>query len=300
MKTPKFFSFIASRPLFAKAAGYSLFFIAALVTLVYIRFPVDAVGEVIESASLRAPVKAGIGSVSLSFPPGLAFKNVTISHKEPANNHILNIERLKIRPSILSVITGNRRALLSAEILEGNARAVVDFSGEKGEEISVEFGFSGINPGAGQWWDQVRWGSLDANLNGGGSFSFTDPNFINGDGRLKVSLEKGLLKFKENMGVKLPDIIIDSGEIEFDFKSRKLTIEKARFTGPEFNATITGHIYATLNPKFSRFNLTVKISIDKTLEEKLGPIAILLPPEKGGVRSVRIGGTGVKPDFRFE
>ncbi|VAX22915.1 hypothetical protein MNBD_NITROSPINAE03-869 [hydrothermal vent metagenome] len=300
MKTSQILSLIVSRPRPSKTAGYSLFFIAALVTLTYIRFPVGVVGEMIENAFLKTPVNARIGSVSLSFPPGLAFENVTISDRSPANNQLLNIKRVKIRPSILSAITGDRRVFLSAQIMDGDASAVVDFSGGKGDEINVDIRFSGINTGAGRWWDTTGWGSLDANLNGEGSFSLADPNVVKGEGRIKIVLEKGLLKFKKELGVKLPDIAIDSGELELDFKSRKLTITKARLTGPEFNAAITGDIYTALIPKFSRFNLTLKASIDKTLENKLGPIALLLPPEKGGVRSVRIGGTGVKPDFRFE
>jgi len=300
MKTPQILSLIVSRPRLSTTAGYSLFFIAALVSLTYIRFPVGVVGEMIENAFLKAPARVRIGSVSLSFPPGLAFENVTISGKSPANNQLLNIERVKIRPSILSAITGDRRAFLSAKIMGGDASAVVDFSGGKGEGINVDIRFSGVNTGAGRWWDTTGWGSLDANLNGEGSFSLADPNIVNGEGRIKIILEKGSLKFNKEMSVRLPDIAIDSGEMELDFKSRKLTIKKARLTGPEFSAAITGDIYTALIPKFSRFNLTLKASIDKTLENKLGPIALLLPPEKGGARSVRIGGTGVKPDFRFE
>lgn len=300
MKTPNLTSFMASRPLFAKTAGYSLFFITALAALIYIRFPVDAVGKVIQRASLEAPVEVRIGSVSLSFPPGLAFHNVVLSDRSSANNHLLNIERLKARPSILSALTGNRRALLSAKFLEGDVEAVVDISGENNEEINVEFGFSGINTGAGQWWDMVKWGSLKANVSGEGSFSVADPKIIKGEGRLKVSLEKGLLKFKENMGVKLPDIAIDSGELELGFVMGKLTLEKASLSGPEFSAEIRGDVYVNAIPKYSRFNLTVKVSLEKSFEDKLGPLAILLPPKKEGSRSIRIGGSAVKPDLRFE
>jgi len=300
MKPPKILSLIISRPLLAKTAGYSLFFFAALATLLYIRFPVGVVGEMIQSATFKAPVKARIGRVSLSFPPGLVFENVIISDKSPANRQILSIERLKLRPSILSAIKGSRRALLSARILDGDALAIVDFSGEKKEKINMELKFSGINTGDGKWWDTVMWGRLDTKLNGEGSFLLAGGNIIKGEGRFKVAMDKGLITFKKEIGIKLPDIAIDSGEMEIDFKARKLTIKNAQFTGPEFNATITGDIFATPIPKFSRFNLTLKISIDKTLKKKLGAIALLLPPEKGGVRSVRIGGTGANPDFRFE
>jgi type II secretion system protein N len=299
MNTPKLPSFIASRPLFAKIAGYALFFIAALAVMIYLRFPTDAMGKVIQSALVSAPVTVNIGGVSLTLPPGLALKNVSLSDKSSANNHIVSIQRLKLRPSILSAITGNQRAILSADMLGGDVDAKIDISGEKNEEINIEFGFSNINPGAGQWWDQVPWGRLEANIDGEGAFFIPGAIFGKAVGHINISLDKGMVIFSKTMGIKLPDIAIDSGELEVNLKSRRLTIENARVVGPDFSATITGNIFATSVPKFSRINLEVKISMEKSFEEKLGPLTLLLPPEKGGVRLIRIGGNMEKPDIRF-
>lgn len=300
MKTPKLPSFIASRPLIVKIGGYVLFFIAALAIMVYLRFPTDAIGKVIQSALISAPVTVDIGSVSLVLPPGLALKNVSLSDKSSAKKHIVSIQRLKIRPSILSAIAGKQRAILSADMLGGDVDAKIDISGEKNEEINIEFGFSDINPGAGQWWwDQVPWGKLEANMDGEGTFFIPGSIFGKAEGALTISLENGLVKFNKTMGIELPDIVIDSGELELNLKSRRLTIENARLVGPDFSATITGNIFATSVPKFSRINLEVKISIGKSFEERLGPLALLLPPEKEGVRLIRIGGNMEKPDIQF-
>ncbi len=108
--------------------GYIMAGIVMLCVFLYLRFPGEAVTDYVKAAAAaRYPqLLLSIDATKPTFPPGMAFANVTAS---PGGRPeaTLHVDSLRIRPGGLSLLGGRLSLLMAAEGYGGEAEGEYRF-----------------------------------------------------------------------------------------------------------------------------------------------------------------------------
>lgn len=290
-------TFFRSRPLVGRIAGYTLVFLLALTVFSYLRFPPDALGAMLKTeVEANGLMKMDFASATLSFPPRLILRNVTLSPaKGKQTMPALNMERLSLTPDIISLVMGGRRVTVDAHLLGGAAVADIKREGKANRGVNVAFRLENIDPDLGPWWESFRWARFSGQLSGTGSFATPGPEISRGTGHLVITLKKGAVTPDKALFGSLSAVQVKSGTAELEFKSGRLNIVKCELDGPQINAKVTGEIIVASTPGFSRLNLNVSAKLSGVLDKKLGPLLSLFPKGSAGAHIIHIGGTVSNP-----
>ncbi len=290
------------KELLGKIGLYTAVLIISVFVFVWFRFPLDELIPTIEEQITKSglPVKVKIGKGSLSFPPGVKFEKVEIK-KNIGNLSIPIFEngRLKISPAWLSLVTGSPGVKIGAEVMGGKAYITGygdDWSSKNG---ALDFEFDSIDTGKTKLWELSPFAKFSGLISGEGTARIIDANILKSSGNASLTLDKGSLIISNKLISSLKDPVqFDEGSADVSLDSGRLKIENFAIKGPEVDIGISGDIYLSNVARFTRLNLTIDLQIADGLKRKLGIIASLLPPEKNGRITLKLGGTMAAPQIR--
>ena len=228
---------------------YVIFSISALVFFLYARFPDKVVEKYLLNrfAESNPGTFLSVGSVSLSFPPGLQVENVLFGFKDNQDAAI-HLESLKVRPRLTGYLTGHSSFAIGAAAYGGVLGGRVDFPhlqpGKTPEGVDI-------------WFEEVALGKCDylkerlgRQVRGRLSGVFAQ----HGDSKLDFTIKNGSYPLLVNLfGLNRLDFSKTEGQ--FTLRGQVLKINKLKLTGDKVNLSLKGNIL--LKPEFKNSELSL-------------------------------------------
>lgn len=123
-------------------SSYLLFFLIVFLVSFYLTFPVESIRQTIMSEiEARTTLKADIKKVNLSPIFSLKIHNMKIYK---ADEQLLNIDELKIRPSLFSLFSGSMTLPFKARVLGGETTGTLIYSKQSRRIEKAEANISGV------------------------------------------------------------------------------------------------------------------------------------------------------------
>ncbi len=112
-----------------KILAYALYGLVAFAAFLYLMFPYDLLRQrVIEHAS-QGPVQLSIASLSPTFPPGLALRNVSVELRQPnASPEVLHLKTLRTWPRWLTLFSQAKSVGFTGDLYNGQVSGDVRYT----------------------------------------------------------------------------------------------------------------------------------------------------------------------------
>ncbi len=290
---------LAGEPYISRVLLYSLFFLGALAVFAYARFPSDVLAPMVERHASTGPFKVAVSRANLTFPPGVSLFGVTVTEKTPAGARALvTASSVTVRPSIFAALTGEEGGALDARLLGGELFVSGKTDGGADERINIKFEMEGIDLGLLAIWERVPWGKLGGKLDGEGKVSIVNNDIFKGAGKLKANLSGGLLTLGKVFSSDGKGVRLGEGRFELEYKSGKVTIDRAEIKGDDVAASVSGDIILSKRVEFSRLNLKISIKLSGELKQKFGPLLAFFKKDNRGSTVIHISGVARAPSVR--
>ena len=280
-----------AKPMATTIAIYIVFFIVACLLFSYLRFPAIVFKPVVVSAAKDLGINMDVSQMDLVFPLGLSMTDVEVIPQKRARRGI-HLEKLNIRPALISSIFGNEKYILKAMAYGGTSAAEV---GVYGKDLSVSFTFDDLNLGEVELLKKRKWFVLSTALSGSGNLELPKGLLIKGSGDLDAKLNSGIVKLGKIFAPDVQPVIVSSGTARLKMRGGRIEFNRFEEAGPQLSIKVTGSINLTSAPRHSRLALTVAINLDKQLAEQLGPMGMIFSE---GKKTFRVGGTLQDPILR--
>jgi type II secretion system protein N len=284
----------------AMAVGLAAFFLFVFSVALYIRFPADRLGPLVEQlvSSALPGADLSIGATRIAFPPGITASGVNVSQMQKGGKRIelARFDSVTITPSLIALVTGGERGSISAEGFNGDINVDLDRD-DHSTTVSITIGQ--IDPGASPLWDQVVWGKLSGELSGEGEYSFAAEDSSKGDGQITATLTKASVTLAQAIAGDMPPVAIDQGNIAISIAKGTATLDTFTLTGPEIEVTLTGTV--AINGRVidnSRLNLTATVKLKGGLQKTVGPMMAMAKPAQNGLTTFTVRGTFHSPSVQ--
>jgi type II secretion system protein N len=276
---------------------YIVFGLVALVFFLYFRFPSEMVKHALEDEIKKADPKASleVDQINPTIPPGLKLEPLSVSY---ADQPIIRLDFLKIRPSLLYLFSRSGRYAYRGDIGSGNLRgsAVKDVENDRTQsKVNVTLNRVPLNylDILHQWKGYKADGELDANI------SF-DSAKGGGTANVEVEVSPARIAFDPPlMGITTLDF--SQLKSQLVVTRRMLQIKNCDAVGNQIDGKITGSIVFRDPIEESRMSLslTLKPQQEFLADHKDDMIGGLLSSPNAQKRGVvfRITGTINNPRY---
>jgi type II secretion system protein N len=243
--------------------GYILAGIVLLCLFLYFRFPGEALTAYVKAeAAARYPqLLLSIDAAKPTFPPGIAFDNVTTSpsgHPEAT----LHADTLSIRPGGISMLGGRLTLLMAAQGYGGEAKGRIDFSRLFSLQgpLTAEATLRDVRIEKCTWLREALAHQITGTLKGAISFSGTAEALKNATGSIDFTLSNGAYQLLENfLGVEKIDFTKVEGKASF--RNGALKITQLTLTGEKLRCSLKGDLLLADDFRDSRIDMNGTIEI---------------------------------------
>jgi type II secretion system protein N len=244
-------------------AGYIMAGIVILCAFLYFRFPGEALTDYVKAAATaRYPeLLLSIDTTRLTFPPGIAFSNVSAS-PDGRPEATLHADSLKIRPGGISLLGGRLSFLMAAEGYGGEAGGRIDFSRLFSLQGPIVAGatLGEIRIEKCTWLKEALAHQITGTLNGTISFNGTAEILKNGTGSIDFTLVNGAYQLLESfLGIEKIDFSKVEGKASF--RNGALKITQLTLTGEKLRCSLKGDIILADDFQDSRIDMNGTIDI---------------------------------------
>jgi type II secretion system protein N len=280
-----------------KSLIYTVYIIGITGFFLYYLFPSEPLKTYLEYRLSQGnpDIAVTIDRVSPAIPPGLNLREVGIVHQ---NKAIIDLDSLKIMPSILSLFSANTtvnfKGLVNAGTISGRAE-IDDNSG--GQKVKCDGRISGIQVQGIPALQRLPADKVSGVLNGNFTYVNSGPNrALEG----KLTLSQCRIELKKAV-FSLKSLEFRNIDADLMLNNDTLTIKQTSARGNQLDADLTGTIGLTAQTGKSALNLTVSLTPHHVLLakiEKTLPMDSLRKKKAGNAAiSFKIDGTLDEPDF---
>ncbi|MFZ4437465.1 MAG: type II secretion system protein GspN [Syntrophales bacterium] len=243
--------------------GYILAGVAMLFLLLYLRFPGEAVTEVIKAATTRSypGLLLSIDATQPAIPPGITLKNVTAGFRSRPEA-TLRAESLGIRPGWLSLLRGRLALVTVAEGYGGDIRGNLEFVNifsVKGP-LSAEMNIQDIRIEKCAWLRDALARQITGTLKGSATFSGAAESLKNGTGNIDFTLTSGTYQLLENL-LGFDRIDFSKVEAKASFRNGALKIAGLTLNGEKIRISLKGNILLADDLNESQIDLNGSIEM---------------------------------------
>jgi type II secretion system protein N len=258
------------------AAGYAAFFVFALLLSLYLTFdPTNIVNAKIQGLAQSNGMQVTIGALDKYRLSGITAEDVEIqpsSLKAP-----FKIDKLAARLSILPLILGTKSIEFTATLLGGKINGTVaqgkNSFQAKIEAKMVDLGKLQLAKSDALWPAGKFSGQVDLNLP-----STKDPKRWRG--QIKGSMGEGRFAAFAYQGFQVPEIKIDSMDIDVALLSGKASIKNFSIRSPDLPVDGSGQVELANPISSSPFSIQAKINPSDSYLEKVPALKALIPADK--------------------
>jgi type II secretion system protein N len=291
---------------------YSIYIIAVTGFFLYYLFPSEEVKKYAEFkiSNTNPDMRVSIGKIKPVFPPGLGFYTVKLFRED---NQLVEIEKLKTAPRLLSVFGAETLLSFSGDLYAGELKGSAAFAKDEDDFILPKNGIRQIKIDANLSRIHIKdihavKNLPDYTVSGilGGNILYDTGEDAANRAVAKIAVsdcniglpESGV---KGNLALLLGNVSeLNFSNIDADItidKDNKLEIKQCILKGSQLNGEIAGTIDLRKPFKKSALNLTVTIKPHPSFIAAMGNIAASL--FKKGSMSQRISGTIENPRIPF-
>ncbi len=282
-KTPKYIATI-------------VFFLLFLTLFIFLTFPTEALKKRVESEiENNTGFHAEISKIGISPFLELKITNLNLEKKEKDIN--LRIDKLKLKPSIFSLMLNNKSFPFDAQIGNGTVEGTIVYSSDTNNLDSLSAELNNIHMDLITTFTKSGKDSpeFDGEINGNLNIVFTAKKDVSGNFNFtsnNMSIKK--IKFE---GLTLPaykDLLVNlNGKIEKD----KTLIDELSFANKDFDLFLNGSMPLLWEIKRGgKLDLSLNLNI-KSNETKMGLLQAFMKKETDGSLSAKIAGTPSRPKF---
>lgn len=243
-------------------AGYILAGIAMLFVCLYLRFPGEALTDYVKAVAAQYPGPLlSIDKIGPSFPPGLAFANVTIIDRVHPDATI-RMDDLNVRPGGFSLLRGRLTILLAAKGYGGEAMGRVDFSRlfSLGGPLVAGATLRDVRIEKCAWLQEALARQVTGTLQGTVSFSGTMEALNNLTGNVDFTLTNGVYPLIDGF-LDIKKIDFSKIEGKFAFLNGAMKITQLTLTGEKLRMSLKGNILLADEFPESRIDLNGTIEL---------------------------------------
>lgn len=279
---------------------YTIYIIGAVIFFLYVLFPAETLKQYIAYRLTQGnpSVKVTIDHLRAALPPGVKLYDITVSHRNAA---IVDLDSLKITPSIFSILGSNKRIAFFGDAYSGQIKGTAEVDEEtQPQKIEVDAELSEVQIQRISTLRSFIEHKLSGQLNGAvifknmGRDQTATGNFSITDGRIDFAqpvLNQKFLAFKD----------IDADLV---LKNQELFIKRCSLKGSQMDATISGTISIDNRTGSNRLNVNGTMKPHHVLLASLGknmPVN-LIPRGKAGDKgfSFKIKGSLEAPVFSIK
>ncbi|MBI3327784.1 MAG: type II secretion system protein GspN [Nitrospinae bacterium] len=286
--------------------GYVAYGLALFGLFVYITFPGQQVRAlVLTSLSHHGLHQIRIGAVHPLFPPGLAFRQVSVAHE--ANGQPVELLRMpEVRTYLRPPVPfGNLLRLhFEGEVYGGNLLGDVAWaSAGEGPAVEISAQFQDVHLDALPLAGRLGKANLEGKLEGSMTWRLTGSRWEDGEGSfIFKAKETGGLAGLEVMGVRFPPLAYEQLGGKLVLQARTVVIQEdilALGRNRTWQLNVQGRIGLRDILPQSTLDLTLRVRASEALEQQLGLVGTFLKQrrDRRGFSSFRVGGTLGNPTF---
>jgi type II secretion system protein N len=284
--------------------GYLLFVLILTVSLLYYLFPADAVRDYFQAKGRRAnpPLALSVDRVAPSVPIGVKFTKTKVALEDVPDRVILNVDRLLIRPKLLSLLLGKSQFSFHCEAYQGDVSGSVQLRKDPEVGFDTEIALRNIRIGDYPYLSHLLGRPLKGTLGGTISYSGQSKPMADGSGEANLKLSDGSLELLQPF-LTLKSIDFSEMEVEIALNKESLNVTRLELKGKQLQGTLSGTI--TLKEQFGQSSLDLKGTIEpfaalfKSNAGMQNTVAIFKQRLTKGTLSFVIRGTVKEPQVEF-
>jgi len=279
-------------------AAVVLLFIVLLALFSYYRYPWDALTvRLQDEISSQTPYEVSIDKLRPSTPVSIKVVGFKLYRKSP-KSIVLNIDELKIKPSIWGLITGKLRFKFKGAAYGGTFDGKVKDIGKEQYEID----FSSTNFMLNKYDYNAALAGTNASVRLDGTMGLVvsgvaDATFKNQALKGSIKAANFALLASKFSEIELPELKFASIEVPFEVKGNVLTIKPTSASGESVEARLSGTVNLREPAARSPINLELKLKFKGALKDSLDPFfQWVKEKDTEGFYKIEISGTlgGVK------
>lgn len=273
-----------------RAVGWGAFALFCLIVFTVIKVPEHRLKSFIQGSIASALASRGVtftateSSISLLFGITYEMKDVTLNPPPP--QPAVRIDRVRVSPSLLSLITGRLGGTINLEQGDGTLKGSFAIKPPASQSGEFSFSFQADNL------NLTRLAVLPIAAGVQGGLVINGEGSIAGDlqipstlsGEVKLQLSKILVEQQSLMGFSLPRLAIAEGTVEIGISQSKATIRTFRLGKPvgadDLHASLTGEMVLGNRWDSSNLNLKAKFGFSQAAAKAFGFFLSLLDPGK--------------------
>lgn len=288
-----------------KWLGCVLYAVILTVGLLYFRFPSDALKDYFQAKGNRAspPLNFSVDRIKPSMPLGLKFAKTGVSLKDSPHSLILKADRLLIKPSLWSVLGGERKYSFHCIAYKGEVSGNIDFQKDQAAGfIDTKMSLRNIHLGDYVYLANLMGRSVRGTLGGTISYRGQYKLILNGSGEANLSLADGRVELAQPF-LTLEAIDFDAMEINMVLDKQSIKVARLEFKGPQLQGTLSGTI--SLKREFAESILDLRGTIQPFAALFTRPadaqdtVAFLRERLDEGTFTFMIQGTMGNPEIKF-
>ena len=255
--------------------GYFVFIVAALIVMLYLRFPGDTLTRfLVSSVSEENPETILlIDAAKPVIPPGIRFVNLTLGFRDTPLS-TLQADAITIGPAYLTLLKGQTALAFKADtyggVIQGQAEMnhSLSFQGPINWKISAD----GLNIDKIGYLKERLGRQITGKLKSAITFTGQIQSIASGAGNFEFTLVNGSYPLLESiMGIDRLDF--KKVEALASLKNGVLTITKLKLTGEKAGCTLSGDIILNnADIKNSQINLNAAIELPAQNNKKIGMV----------------------------
>lgn len=271
-------------------------FLVFLALFLYLTFPTEALKKRVESEiENNTGFHTEISKISVSPFLELKITDLVLEKKEKEIN--LKIDKLKLKPSVFSLLLNKKSIPFTANIGEGKIGGAFIYATKENKLDSVNADLTNIHTDLITTFTKSGKDSpeFDGYINGNLKVVFQGRQDINGN--FNFTSDNMSIKNLKFEGLTLPgytDLLVNlNGKIE----TKKTIIDELSFKNSDFDLILVGSMPLIWDiKKGGKLDLSVNLSF-KSDKAKMGLLQAFMKKENDGSLSAKIAGTPSKPKF---
>jgi type II secretion system protein N len=284
-----------------RIAGYAAYFVALFAYFVYLGFPYAAItNRVISRLQASSQLRIEVAGIAPDLFSGFKLRDVRIYHGEAVGSGLIaKLDVARVRVGLLSLLRGNVRMKLRADLYGGTVAGAVRY-GNKVADVDLTladltFGQYDLSPFLGKFGDFRLDGKIGGVLQA--HYDAADLKAATGKADLKFD---GLRVAETTVyGVKVPAIAFQPSALKLELGSRAVKVVEGKFKGDNMEVDLGGRM--TLRDDFGKSNFSFFLKFKPTGElagQFGGMLDVLKKKDREGYYRVNLTGTPSAPRFR--
>jgi len=285
--------------------GYFFYGLLLTMSLLYYRFPSDAIRDHLKATFLRInpQMVLAIGKVFPFFPFGMKWTDTQLSFKEEPGTLLFRANNVFIRPHLWSYMKGQANFLFKCQAYGGTLRGHVHFLKNSFEApFNTSITMKNIRIDKDTLFPNIFDGHVEGVLEGTIKYSGQNNLLRQGSGEVNLRILDGNTDLLQSV-LSLESVDFKEFFIKMILKNQIIDMTNTELKGASMNGMVSGFI--SLKEEFSKSSLDLRITIEpfvnliKSLEKDGDSFQSFKQRLKRGKLSFVIRGTVGDPSIQF-